>query len=170
MKRRPKWLDRPEGKVPEYLRKKKMTGKGVSDALVDRAFWLGDNSSDIDQWVTALQAIDKRADKKPLLNLLKSDRDLSKDVRLYLADLLERYELKKPKHRPPTPAYDRTDADAMLLTGVQRTRDYVNSGMSVKDALAKASKQSCIPLELLGNAYEGRRGSTRRMRTRRTRP
>src|ERR1019366_3769665 len=68
MAKRPKWLDRP---LPEWMRNPEWmreiehnAGKGISPRLVDRAFWLGDgDTSDIDPWVEALEAVDKRGDK-----------------------------------------------------------------------------------------------------------
>jgi hypothetical protein len=144
-----------------------IAGLGVSDAVVDRGFWLDDD--DPEDWIAALEAIDKRGDKRPLVTLLKSQRDLSPRARFYLADLLDRFELKRPAHRPRTPAYDRTLAEAILLWGVQEARELVKAGMSVVDALDKAAKESSIPLEILSNAYEGKRGSTNRAK-RRSRP
>jgi hypothetical protein len=147
-------------------------GMGISDAVVDRAFWLDDPDSGEPitpieaEWITAIEAIDKRGDKKPLVTMLKSQRDLSPEVRFYLADLIERYELKKPPHRPRTPAYDRTAADAMLLLGIQRVKELVTAGMAVKGALENASKDHSIPLESLASAYYGRRGSTNRAKRR----
>jgi hypothetical protein len=147
-------------------------GMGVSDAVVDRAFWLADPDSGEpitpieEEWITAIEAVDKRGDKIPLVALLKSQSDLSPEVRFYLADLLERNELKKPPHRPRTPAYDRTAADAALEWAVQRVRDYRSGGMGIERALERVSTEHSIPLEILGNAYEGKRGSTNRARRR----
>jgi hypothetical protein len=112
-------------------------GMGVSGAVVDRAFWLADNDSD--KLITAIEAIHKRGDKTPLVALLKSLHDLSPQVRLYRADLLKRYELKKPPHRPRTPDYDRTAADAALELAVQSVRDYKSGGIDIEGALERTS-------------------------------
>jgi hypothetical protein len=142
-------------------------GEGVSPYVVDRAFWLGEGSTaHLDDWVTALEAIDKHGDKKPLLALLKSERDLPQRARFYIADLLDRYRLKKKQGRQPTPAYNVTDIEAMLLMGNMRAHEYVAAGMSVKNALAKAAKELSLDENMLAEHYAGRRGSTNRMKKR----
>jgi len=164
MAKRPKWLD-PQGEIPEFLCN--MTWSAPDIPLVDRAFWLGDESTaHLDPWITALEAIDKQGDKGPLMALLKSERDLPHDVRIYLADLLARHQLKKKRGAESVPAYDRTDAEAMLELAIKDVRER-ESGISVKDALEKASKSRGIPHELLSSAYRGSRSSTRRMKKRR---
>jgi hypothetical protein len=165
-KKKKEWWRPPEN-APEFLRNIKMTGAGVSNSVVDRAFWLGEGSTaHLDPWIKALEAIDKRADKKPLIDMLKSNFELPSDARFFLADLIERYEFMRPSHRPRTPAYDRTAAEAMLDWAVGRVRDYVENGMSVKDALAKAASAG-VPEPILADRYAGRRASSRRMKKRR---
>jgi hypothetical protein len=165
---RPKWLNAPRGKSPpkeivELM--KRDAGKGVADRVVDRAFWL---TADLDPWVDALEAIDKRGDKKPLLDLLESDYDLPPRARIFLADLIERYQLKLPPHRPRTPAYDMTDADAMLTIALADVRKYQARGMSVDDAVAAVAKGWSIKHQnMLANFCAGKRGSSRRMKKRR---
>ena len=172
MAKRPKWLDGPDEPITPEMEAlyKAHAGEGVSDAVADRAPWLLDPDTGGwivgIEWITAIEAIDKRGDKTPLLALLKSQHDLSPEVRFYLADLLERHELKKPPHRPRTPAYDRTAADAALELAVRRVRDYKSGGMGIERALERVSTEHSIPLEVLGNAYEGRRGSTNRAKRR----
>jgi hypothetical protein len=169
MARRPKWLYERfgPGPLPKYL-EEAAKGRGVSLDFWDRCFWLDD--PDVERWVRALEAVDKRGDKGPLLRMLKSESDLPQRARLYLADLLDRYVLKVPSNRPRTPAYDRTLTEMVLLLGVKRARDFVEDGESVKDALSKASAECGIPLEILSNAYEGRRGASRRASGKRSRP
>jgi hypothetical protein len=165
MTKRPKWLDRPEKNVPEHIRKAKGTGRGTSDAMHDVAFWLSD---EFDHWVAALEAIDKRNDKEPLLALLKSECELPHAARIYLADLLSRYQLKKKRGGQSTPAYDRSLAEVALMLDVEAVRNLTKNGMSIKDALAKVAKpRGPDYLEILGNAQHGSRGSIRRMKKRR---
>jgi hypothetical protein len=62
-----------------------------------RAFWLDDDQRERDgPWIDALEHIDRNGDKEPLLALLRSEREPSRDVCVYLADLLERFELARP--------------------------------------------------------------------------
>ncbi|HEX2448006.1 MAG TPA: hypothetical protein VHK26_07455 [Methyloceanibacter sp.] len=68
-----------------------------------------------------------------------------------LADLLRRYDFKKRKHRPATPAYDRTDAEALLEIAKEDVRDRVKSGMSVKDALEEVARARQLPFSTLEN-------------------
>src|SRR5579862_4059471 len=136
MGKHPKWL---YPQPPKYLLDIAADqGRGVSPHVVDRAFWLGDDLS-VEPWVTALEAIDKTGDKMLLLDLLRSECPLPQTARLYLADLLERYDLKAPRHRPRTPAYDYTAVEAALLRGRERVRYFIENGMSFEAALTKAS-------------------------------
>jgi hypothetical protein len=141
-------------------------GMGVSPRLVDRAFWLGDDTS-LDCWVTALDAVDKRGDKEPLLKLLRSEHDLPREARVYLADLLARHQLKKKRGGQSVPAYDRTDADQRLLLAIEDVRRLRKKRVSVKEALDRVSESHGISPEVLATEYRGSRGSTRRMMKRR---
>ena len=133
MSKRPKWLDDRQGKVPAHIRKllANSSGQGLSDAVVDRATWLDDEETGpitpaLEAWITALEAIDRKGDKEPLLNFLKSNRELSRDARIYLADLLARYQLKKKRGGQTKPAYDRSEAEEMLALGINAVRYLVN--------------------------------------------
>lgn len=88
-------------------------GKGVSTQVLDRGFWLEDPFTDI--WVEALQTFDQEGDLKVLLALLRSKHQPSEHARYYLADMLERYQLKPRPGRKRIPAYDRTALQATLI-------------------------------------------------------
>ena len=153
---------------PPYI---KGGGRGRSEALLDRAFWL---KPGVDSWVAAIEVLDTKDDKKPLLNLLRSKAPLSDDVRWFIADLLERYDLNRNKRgRPRTPAYDRTESDAMMELGIERVGRYMeygrlktDPGLSAQDAIAKAAKELMLGEDELANAFNGKRGSLRRFKER----
>jgi hypothetical protein len=63
-------------------------GKGVSIEICDRAFWREIYEPD-DDWVAALDKTD-RGNKQPLIEKLRSNRELMPTARHYLADLIER--------------------------------------------------------------------------------
>ena len=141
-------------------------GKGLSGKIGDNAFWLNDIDRNDEPWLDALQAIDQRNDNKPLLDLLRSDRPLSKRSRFFLADLIERYQFKKRRGRPPTPAYDLTDAEVRLEQAVNDVHER-RKGVPVEKAQAEAAERYAVNLETLAAAYNGRLGSARRSKKRR---
>jgi hypothetical protein len=127
------------------------------------SFWLDDDQRERDgPWIDALEHIDRNGDKEPLLALLRSEREPSRDVRVYLADLLERFELARPPHRPRNPAYDKSDAETMLALAKEFVRNLRKSGMSFKDAVAMVASDSSIEENTLANYCDGRRGASRR--------
>lgn len=143
-------------------------GAGISDDILDHAFWRAPHQPD-DDWVAALDQLDRLGDKKPLTALLRGDRELMPSVRHYIADLIERG-VPKAIGRPRTPAYNISNAEAMLLLGCRRVAEHVaDDGMTVADALALVGQQLGIHYETLNNAYQQRRGATRR-KARNTRP
>jgi hypothetical protein len=141
---------------------------GLSKDVVDRAFWLDDGYGQIEgqEWIEAIEAIDVKRDKSKLIGLLRSDSPLSRSARHYLADMLERYQLKRPRGKQRTPAYDRSDAEAMLLLAKEAYREERHQGRSPKEALATAAKRYHLVPDVLKAAVEGRRGSSRRARKR----
>ena len=96
-----------------------VSGEFVDDGFVanlkvtDRNFWADQEDEKIPAWIEAIEAIDKRREVDALVRGLKSDRELSKRARFYLADLIER-QLGNKRGRPLTPAYDRTWTVAQL--------------------------------------------------------
>jgi hypothetical protein len=100
---------------------RKDAGMGVSFELDDQVTWV-DDDFEISYWRLALEAIDQRGDKRLLLNLLRQNEELLKQMeadakdenfyaddftptaRHHLANLLERYNLKlSPSGRRKSP-------------------------------------------------------------------
>ncbi len=61
-------------------------------------------------WIEALEAIDSGGEKRPLVKLLKSNKSIPKAAKWHIADLLERYQLKRHPGKQATPSYER-DSD-----------------------------------------------------------
>lgn len=86
------------GPSPELIEgMKRDAGKGLSDRVVDNAFWLGSYSG-TEEWIDALQDFDahKNAEQRAngrqrLIDLLKVNGKPPDLVLHYLADLVERY-------------------------------------------------------------------------------
>lgn len=130
-------------------------GGGLSNDFLDNAFWRKEREPD-DAWADALDRLDRLGDKKPLTGLLRSECELPPKAREYLADLIERG-VRSPRGRPGTPSY--RPSDAALLLDCKTVKAYVESGMSVKDALATASDESGRDPTTLANAYNGKHRS-----------
>jgi hypothetical protein len=160
------------GKPPEipawlYALIDQCTGEGVSELLVDRAGWLDDPRDE--PWVNALEEIRHRGNKDALIALLRSpNAELTPQARWFLADMLDRYDLKKPASRPRTPAYDRPPAEEKLFWGEKAVRER-DRRVSVRAAISEAAITYGISESSLEAAYNERRGSTRRVK-KRTRP
>ena len=156
--------------APPHVRKRKGQGRGTSDSVADAGFW--NDYEGITRWLLAFEAYDKRADKKPLLDLLRSDEELTREARWFLADLLDRQLNKKPQTKT-TPAYDRTESLIPLLAGMaqvirirqenrrQRKGDKTVPVLSVATALERVAQAQGLSLESLTLAYNGRLGSLR---------
>ena len=74
-------------------------------------------SDELKPWIDALKAIDEKGNKGPLIELLKSKGLMSAKARFYLADLLTRYNFKKPWGGRATPAYTSTTKILNLNAG-----------------------------------------------------
>jgi hypothetical protein len=153
--------------VPEYLRKYR-TGPGqIFIPWSRRAFWSDRKLLElIGPWVDAFEQVDRTGDKEPLLDLLTSGRQPPPEALFYFADLLRRYELTKPAHRPRAPAYDLTDIEAKLAHARSFVRAYQRSGMSFADAVAMAAKECSVEEINLANHCSGRRGASNRKKKR----
>jgi hypothetical protein len=118
-------------------------------------------------WIQALDQLEARSwlgeggDKKPLTDLLRSDCELPKEVREWLADLIERGVPPSP-NRPRTPAYTISDVSLLHLIAVKIVRDYRQQGMSEEAALEEAAKESGLTVETLRLSVQGRNSSLRR--------
>jgi hypothetical protein len=151
--------------VPKILRKYEIAPGQLFIPASHRAYWLSDDAQQrLGPWIDAIEQIDRHGKKGPLMALLRSQLG---EVGKYLADLIDRYELVPPKHRPRTPAYDRSKAEAKLGLAIETVRIYCKS-MPVKEAIAKAAEEFSLEENTLANAYQGRRGSSRRIKKRRS--
>jgi hypothetical protein len=134
---------RPRGPITDY------------EFIVHEIIWEWD-------WYKALEELEKEGKKGLLLSLLRSSKELSRAVRVHLVDLLERYDFKKKRGRPRGPSYVRSDAECTALNVREQVRDLTKGGMSAKEAIARVAKDNNMSEDTVANAYEGRRGSTRR--------
>jgi hypothetical protein len=151
-----------EDELPEYLRNYKGTGAGMSYQPSDTAFWL---DNDFTPWgiIDAIWHIDEHGDKAPLLKLLRGSGEQGD---YYLADLLERYDLQRPRNRQRTPAYDLTRRERIIALACNSIRNRPD-GVSVAAAIAE-EVQLCkqnfgvtISTDALEAAYHGKRGGSR---------
>jgi hypothetical protein len=136
-------------------------GGGLSDDIIDNAFWLEDDSNlapppdagpppakvpkikkytlnlsaEEWPWVQALDRLDRHDDAGPLGQLLKS-YEPSPRIEKYIEDFIQR-SLARGRGRPATPAYMLSDIDALLLIACESVRAYVQRGDSVDTALDK---------------------------------
>jgi hypothetical protein len=139
-------------------------GKGISNQFVDLLYWAANPDPTERPWLEALSDVDVYGDKRKLLELLRSGKELSPGVRCHVADLLERYELKRRHGRQQTPSYDRTPWQWAFETAIERVRRDVKSGMSVKDAVEKNATEIggiAVDASTLGAAYRGKLGAMR---------
>jgi hypothetical protein len=141
-------------------------GDGLENVRVsDRAFWLDDRFTL--HWADAIEAIDKDGDKEPLKDLLKSEFELTPKARFFLADMIDRYQLKPKRGRKATPAYDRSRADRILELAIEDLFTHRGDIDTALKEVARRYNTYGITEKKLKNAFEGRRGSTRRMKARR---
>jgi hypothetical protein len=142
-------------------------GGGQSDDIIDWAFWLSDDDSNIAPppdagprpakkpkakkyavnlpagdwpWVQALDRLDRLGDEG-LLNALRESCDPSSKIKKYSTDLDERRaarkRAKKGRGRRRLPAYTLSRNDALLLIADECVKGYIQRGKSVKVALDK---------------------------------
>jgi hypothetical protein len=156
-------------------------GAGISNNPEDWIWWLADEKLLRRPWLSAIVVIDsavqangtaKKADKKQLVELLKSGREITSAERVYLADLLDRHDFKRPAHRPTVPLYDLTPKAAALEQWAEKVRQLQKlKKMSREAALAHLYDQRSPPRGVDRTALEslllGKHASARRTKTRR---
>jgi hypothetical protein len=128
MKKRQQWPPKNPPPATLLARMKGMQGKGVSQRVVDRAFWL-DKNSNTEIWINAIEAADRR-DMRPLIDLFESKCPLPSRARFYIADYFSRQKLG----RPLTPDYDRTPHHALLLLAEQKWREVQSNRKKLRTA------------------------------------
>lgn len=122
-------------------------------------------------WIEAFEAIDSpRSNKGPLVELLRANVRMPWPAPWHLADLLERYDLKRPRgNQKEVASYDYSEAWAKLIRGKQYFKHYKNQ-MTRDDAIRKAAQKVGIKVGTLRNYIDGRNTSTRRLAKRRPPP
>lgn len=109
-----------------------------------------------DEWLKALEDIDQRNDVTQLVTLLRQvNFPIPDDARIHLADLLSRYQLKRKRGAQKTPSYERTETDIALDEADFEVRTLISQGIRVKDALARVSELSGIPIQVLTKKHRG---------------
>jgi hypothetical protein len=141
------------------------------------------------EWREAVERADN-GDTSQLTKLLRSNLEIGSEARAYIADLIERHNLRRGRGRPATPAYRVTAKEAEMNLAVALYR-YHRKTMSEPEAIQQTMRErkrevlaeegdtsARADLEIDGmiepeateslvNAIKGRRGSRRRMVKRR---
>jgi hypothetical protein len=82
---------------------------------------------------------------------------MTDEARNFIADLLDRYNLKPKRGQQKTPAYTESEAEQALLMACSAVKALVNEGHSVRKAVEKVAKQRGIRERTLSYAYAGKR-------------
>jgi hypothetical protein len=90
--------------------------------------------------------------------------------RIPLATMIERFDFISPSHRPRVPAYDLSSAEVQLHLATETVRNLRSTGSTLDEAIAAAATKYNADPELIRNHHSGRRGATRRIRARNSRP
>jgi hypothetical protein len=90
--------------------------------------------------------------------------------RIQLATMIEHFDFISPSHRPRVPAYDLSSAEVQLHLATETVRNLRSTGSTLDEAIAAAATKYNADPELIRNHYSGRRGATRRIRARNSRP
>ena len=114
-------------------------------------------------WYEAMDALDRRRNKKPLIEmLLDPKREVTPAVRECLADLFERHKLVRLPGKRQVPIYAVSGADAWLLRFTDKVLELTANGTPQKEALARVANDWGVDEDMLANAVNGKRGSLRR--------
>jgi hypothetical protein len=130
-------------------------------------FWTEDELTQT--WIAALEAIDYRGDKEPLIQLLKNT-EINATAAWHLADLLDRYNLTKLRGGQRTPSYDYPPALRKLIQAQKYYKRYVARRMSKDRAFEQAASTCGVKEEKLRNLVSGKYASARRVQKRKPRP
>jgi hypothetical protein len=126
---------------------------GDGPTFYDCAHWLPDGISA--NWINAIEAIDKRGDKNPLVALLRAEPP-SPIICGYLADLIDR-QVGKRRKGPKKAAYDPPMASSLMLA-FEELRER-GAGVSVKKAAPEIARRHGLDVKKLINAFA--RGSAK---------
>ena len=94
---------------------RKDAGRGVSTEPQHNVTWVHEDLAEYSAWYEAFEAVDRLKDLLPLMGELRATGD---PIHRCLANVLERCELKNPKHRPPALGHKLTFADAKLFVAI----------------------------------------------------
>jgi hypothetical protein len=135
----------------------------VSIGDSDEWDWLPDAKVNA-AWYEALEAIDVRGDKEPLVRLLQSGQVPPPSICFYIGDLLDRYALKPRKARPRLPGYLRTPEQIKLVTAVIEVHEQVHRyRVKLAVALKQVAEEKGLSEETLNAAYQGQHGGLKRV-------
>jgi hypothetical protein len=134
------------------------------ESLEGRSLFEHDPTTQV--WIDAIRDIDKDSDSRDLVGLLRSNYPMTDAARQYLADLINRRQLKRKKGRQKTPAYTESEVDQRVFLAEDAVEALVEGGDSVLTSLAKVSKDARITEGSLVNARAGKRGAARRLKSR----
>jgi hypothetical protein len=116
--------------------------------------WLRDLvGTEAEPWVDAIEAIDLRGDKKPLLALLKSQPGAAG---LLLADLLTRHQLKRKRGRQQVPIYKFTEQTIALQKAKEQYNKLLKTGVSRNEALERVANKSPVSKRTIENYIDGK--------------
>ncbi len=133
--------------------------------IMDRAFWLDEvDDQRVKPWIEAIEAADRRGDMAPFLAALRGC--VPAEAFPFIKDFFARHQLAKKRGRQATPLYDRSRAEARLLIAVREVKELKGTGTPVAQAIEEVAARWFIEEDILVNAYDGRRGATRRQRAR----
>jgi hypothetical protein len=119
----------------------------------------------INSWLDALDAADG-GDKSALVALMKSGRPLPGVIIPHIGDLIDRWDLVRPKHRMRVPSHRLTDDDIALNAASCDVDDLVSSGKSLSDALTEVAVKRDLPESKLREYRAKRLGPERRVKAR----
>lgn len=119
----------------------------------------------IDRWLDAIDAADE-GDKSSLVALMKSGYPLPGVIIPHIGDLIDRWDLVKPKHRMRIPSHRLTDEDIALNAASCDVVDLVSAGKSLSDAITKVETEHHLPKGKLSEFRAKRLGPDRRVKAR----
>jgi hypothetical protein len=139
--------------------------------------WLRYNSADPNWlWYHAMDAVDRRGNKKPLIEMLLDPKcEVTPAVRECLADLLKRHKLVRLRGEQRIPIYAVSQTEGMFTLMRDQVLKLTANGTAQRKAIERvaslwhvdADENTLADAEnMLTDAVNGRRGSLRRTRDR----
>jgi hypothetical protein len=166
--KRGKWWKNASEHYGDFMQTPELSGlvvdrmiKAAADGNAAEYEELSDAAQEAARWIGALQAVDQRGNPRRLLKLLA--QCVPAYVFPHLVDLFERKLMPPDRGKPRTPSYARhiEGPEAALRVGLAHVK-HLQKSMPLRDALAKVAELQEIPLDILTQAQEGRRGASRR--------